>query len=206
MGSTRFTALALGALLAAALAGAPAAAQSKCTSAKHKALGKFLQSREGCLAKGAKAGTAVDPLCVAKAESKLQSAFIKAEQKADCLSNGDEDLIESLAVDFVLDMQQLLEPQPGVCCTQGIGCGWSVDAATCTGAGGTAGAAGSVCSGTGSCVAPPAVPGPCCEGVSFGGGTSCAAGPFDSTLCEMGGGTFFVDSICHQSRDCIELP
>jgi hypothetical protein len=176
------------------------------TSAKLKAFGKFVQSQAGCQAKAAKTGEAVDTLCETKAEAKLQTAFAKAQQKADCVASGDDaDLIEAVAGAFVADTAAILEPPPGVCCSEGGLCGWAVDAATCIETAGVPGAAGTVCS-AGACSAPPAAPSPCCDGTSVSGATGCAAGPLGSSACEAAGGTFFVGSICPQSRECVQLP
>lgn len=65
---------------------APAAAQSKCTAAKYKAMGKKYASKLKCYSKAVTMNAAIDATCLQKAEAKFASDWAKAEAKGDCLT------------------------------------------------------------------------------------------------------------------------
>ena len=77
-------------LLAAALA-APAVAATdptaQCTAARLKAAGKEIAAVLKCHAKAAKAGTAVDAVCVTKARDKAAEKLAKATAAGGCLAS-----------------------------------------------------------------------------------------------------------------------
>jgi hypothetical protein len=74
---------------------APTPAQ-KCSATKIKASGKNGNGNGVCASKASKAGLAVDPLCLAKADDKLDRTFAKAELKGGCLTSGDAGTIGGL--------------------------------------------------------------------------------------------------------------
>jgi hypothetical protein len=80
------------------------------------------------------------------------------------------------------------------------------DAETCAFVSGEVGAPGTVCS-SDACVPPPAVDGPCCEGVVIPGEaeSTCLSSP---TLLEADctnlGGSFVGDAVCLPGRVCID--
>ena len=82
-----------------------------------------------------------------------------------------------------------------VCCNFMIGCNGGFLADTCDAADGVPGAAGTVCVGSGGCVAPPGTPGDCCQ---FPG--SCY--PWSSSACAEGGGTYHASAVCLGSGLC----
>lgn len=88
---TRNGILALGAaiLLAAGTADAQPTKESlTCSSAKLKAYGKDVGAKIKCYSKATSKGEPVDPLCLAKAETKTTEAFDKAELKGGCPVDG----------------------------------------------------------------------------------------------------------------------
>ncbi len=187
------------------LAGAPASAQveSKCLSGKLKGAGGAAQAQVNCEAKAAAKGLAVDPECVAKSQEKLLKAFEKAENKDDCIETADDAAAQAVVDAFVQELLGTLNPPPVICCSAGPACFYRPDAAACTAIPGyTPGADGSVCSGTGACVAPPASAGNCCEDASAGGFTFDCVGGIDGTSCGMAGGTFST-GVCSPSGDCL---
>jgi hypothetical protein len=201
----RFGGLVAWAFAGLLLAGAPASAQveSKCLSGKLKGAGGAAAAQANCEAKAAAKGLAVDPECVAKAAAKLQKAFDKAENKDDCINLGDDPATQAVVDDFVQELLDTLNPPPVICCSAGTACFYRPDAAACTAIPGyTPGADGSVCSGTGACVAPPATAGGCCDDASAGGFTFDCVGGIDSSSCGGAGGTFST-GVCSPSGDCL---
>jgi hypothetical protein len=199
-------ALALGwALLAASLA-APASAGSRCAAAKFQAAGRYLQGLAKCQAKATAKGGEVDPLCIAKAQSKLASAFAKAEGKDDCLTFGDVAPVQDVLDDPAGEaFEILLPPRARRCCYNPGGCFWAEDVSECETAGVSIGEPGSVCNGdTRECVPPPGVgSGTCCEDVAPAGFAqpTCVGRPM--LACNVIGGTEVPDSICHGSKRCL---
>jgi hypothetical protein len=193
------------ALLGAALAfsvAAPASAQvdSKCLAAKYKAAGKRLSQEAACHAKAASKGVVVDPACLAKAQAKFATAFGKAEGKTDCVETGDQGVTEDVLEELAEDLERTLSNSGGTCCVLGSQCFFADDATDCSLHSGTPGSEGSVCGSGGTCVAPPATPGACCEGTSFGLG--CLAGVIDGGGCMVVGGAFSPSAVCQPSGLC----
>jgi len=98
-------ALALAALLALgpAVALAKPAPAAKCAAAKRKATAKKIAAKLGCQAQAVLRNVAVDPLCVAKAESVFAKAFQRAESKGGCVG-GDATTVEGIADACVADV------------------------------------------------------------------------------------------------------
>jgi 5'-nucleotidase len=84
-------AIVLGILVAGLSNPVIAAGPSKCTDKKIKTAGKKVSGKANCVAKAVSKGLTVDPACLSKEDGKFTSAFIKAEDKGDCLADtGDE--------------------------------------------------------------------------------------------------------------------
>ncbi|MEE8310874.1 MAG: hypothetical protein V3R77_01365 [Candidatus Binatia bacterium] len=69
----------------------------KCEAAKLSAAGKAAAATLKCHAKAATKGTAVDPTCLQKAETKMAAAFSKAEKTVACPSVDDATSVNALA-------------------------------------------------------------------------------------------------------------
>jgi hypothetical protein len=69
----------------------------KCADAKAKAAAIAVCAQAQCGAKAVLGGTAVDPECLLKAESKLRASFAKADSKAACPGNADAALAAASA-------------------------------------------------------------------------------------------------------------
>lgn len=184
----------------------PAAAGSRCAAAKFQAAGRYLDGLAKCQAKATAKGTEPDVLCIAKVQSKLQSAFAKAEGKGDCLTLGDLVPVQDVVDDPAGEAFELLLPPPARrCCYTPGGCFYAEDVAECEVAGVTVGEVGSVCNGeTRVCVPPPPVgSGTCCEDVTLGAlsAPTCMGRPMLS--CTALGGTEVEDSLCHASKRCL---
>jgi hypothetical protein len=192
------------ALALSLLGAAPAFAQaapSKCNAAKFKATGAYAQAILGCQAKSLQKGAGPDLPCLAKAITKLEKAFTKAENKGDCNGSEGAATAQSQADAFRIALGEALLP-PLRCCAFTNACGWAVDEAACTGAGGTAGAEGTNCHGDmGTCEAGVPSSGPCCETQE----AACTAGP-DVTIgeCTATKGNGFVDGgVCLATGECL---
>jgi hypothetical protein len=150
----------------------------------------------------------VDPECAAKAAEKVANAFTKAEGKDDCVASGTPvaEAVDDQVEEMIVNINAILNPPPVVCCAlSGSICLYTADAAACTGAPfmGTAGAAGSVCTGNGTCAPPPAAAGSCCQDLNPGGTPiDCINGTFDSAGCASVGGTFST-AVCSPSGLCL---
>ena len=194
-------------ILAVALAflAAPAAAQeSKCTAAKHQAAGDYARALEACRAKALKKGVPIDPACDAKALAKLEKQFAKAEQKPDCIVTGEDAFAAAVGDGFVADTRAVLEKGQGVCCDLPVACGWARDPAHCTVHGGTEGPPGSVCDGSGTCVAQPASGGGCCENAgSEPPELTCSLSSQDDCAA-AGGDAYVAPAVCTTSR-CVRF-
>jgi hypothetical protein len=185
------------------LGAAPAFAQaapSKCNAAKFKATGAYAQAILGCQAKSIQKGEGIDLNCLAKAITKLEKAFAKAENKGDCGGSDGAATAQSYADAFRIDLGGLLPPQR--CCALSNRCGWFPDETSCVGAGGAAGAEGTSCDGTtGTCVAGAPSSGPCCQTPE----ATCTTGP-DVTIgeCTATNGNGFVDGgVCLATGECL---
>jgi hypothetical protein len=192
----------IGCLAIALGAVAPAAAQngpSKCTALKTKALGIYAQQLAGCKSKALGKGVASDPLCEAKALSKLQKTFEKAERKQDCLETNDDGFAARQAQDFLSRAKTVIEDE-AICCTiGGLQCLYVTAGADCDALEGAVGAAGSVCDGSGGCTAGPATGGTCCSDIELG--TGCAIGTTEPN-CALNGGTFLSGGACRPVGTC----
>ena len=188
---------------------APAGAQtqSKCLSSQLKASGAYAAAQASCEAKAAAKGEAVDPACLAKALEKAEKGLTKAEGKEDCIVTGapSNSAVEARVDELVEDIVKILNPPPVICCQSSGLCLYTTDAAACAAGplSGTPGAAGSVCTGDGTCAAPPAVAGGCCQDFSTGGvDFDCINGTFSGAECSGVGGTFST-AICTPSGLCL---
>jgi len=93
----------------------------KCAEAKIRAVRKKTDAKLACQAIAVRKGTAVNPLCVAKAEAVFLTAFARAEAKGGCSNpNGESATMSERDVDaFVVDVGSLLTP----CSPLGSACG-----------------------------------------------------------------------------------
>ena len=79
----------------------PVATASHCAALKLKAAGKKAKSKLACHGKTMRNGLAVDPSCLAKAETRFTADFAKAEAHPPCLTTSDAAAIESEVDDLV---------------------------------------------------------------------------------------------------------
>lgn len=93
----------------------------KCAEAKIRAVRKKVNAKLTCQAIAIRKRTAVNPLCLARAEASFLTAFARAEAKGGCFDpNGEsETRAESRINDFIDDIGSLLIP----CSPQGSTCG-----------------------------------------------------------------------------------
>lgn len=84
--------LSLLAIATPARASDPAA---NCAAAKQRAAAKKADAKLKCVGKATATGTAVDPLCLSKAEAKFESAFVKADARGGCLTINDAASVEA---------------------------------------------------------------------------------------------------------------
>jgi hypothetical protein len=182
--------------------------RSRCTKKKLKALGSYFRAVARCEAKAVKSAGTADVVCVARAQSRLQSAFTRAERKSDCIARGEvmparDEADAGLQLAFTV-----LEPPPSVCCAAAMFCTWFPDAASCTAVGGSPGAPGTVCDGTtATCAAPPAGEAGCCQDFLNlqAQELTCLVGPgIDAASCAAASATWISDAVCLPSRLCID--
>ena len=83
-----------------------------CAAAKLRAAGKKASSKLKCEAKATSKGTAVDPLCLGKAETKFGGKWGKAEAQGGCATTNDQATIEAKVDAFVLDVTAELPAVP----------------------------------------------------------------------------------------------
>lgn len=83
---------------------------ANCAAAKQKAAAKKLNDKVKCHGKAIKKGLDVDPACLAKAESKFDVSFAKAEGKGGCVTEGDAASIELLIDDTLAQLLAALPP------------------------------------------------------------------------------------------------
>jgi hypothetical protein len=96
----------------------PPPGPSRCTATKLKEAGKKASAKASCQAKAAAKGLAVDPACLAKAETKFDAAWAKAEAKGDCLTTADAAAIEAKVDAHIADLVTELtggNPGPSKC-------------------------------------------------------------------------------------------
>jgi hypothetical protein len=149
-------------LLTLAVTAAPAAAQSKCTAAQYKAMGKKYLSKLKCYSKAVTQNVPVDVTCLQTAEGKFATKWAAAVGKGDCVNAASEAQGES-SVDACVDVAEALLQPPPVCPVDG--------SATACEAVSVAGACADCCGGIAGC-------GTCFEAV----GGSCTS-PLDNTDC-----------------------
>jgi hypothetical protein len=177
-------------------------AQTKCTSAQVKAIGKHVAAVLKCHAKAAKKGAAVDLLCLGKAESALAKAFTIAAKKDDCLAPVEPGPLLTLGTETANLAADILVPETTFCCEIPEGCFYAEDAADCTTLGGAAGTG--ECDGDGTCKAPPLADGGCCQSVpNLGTALRCIGGA-TSIECTNLQGEFVADGLCTMGQACIE--
>lgn len=152
-----------GSLLAFAVTAAPAAAQSKCTAAQYKAMGKKYLSKLKCYSKAVTQNVPVDATCLQTAEDKFTTKWAAALDKGDCYKNVSEAQGEG-AVDTCVGAAETLLGA-AICAVDG-------SATACT-AVSIAGACATCCGGIGGCG--------CTEAVGFG----CALAQ-DNDDCAVG--------------------
>ena len=215
--------LALSAIpLVLATTAAPAAAQSKCTAAKYKEMGKKYASKTKCYAKAVQKNLPVDPNCLLKAEQKFALKWAKAEEKGDCLTVVDEVTGEGI-VDFCVNVTvsalgtgmasttttttttstTSTTAEPLICFDNMpiplFNCGVMTAEYADGFGGGTPGSAGEVCGASGTCQPPPATGGDCCQY----GSSICLMMIGDSSICNAGlGGTLVPGTVCQASGLC----
>jgi hypothetical protein len=83
-----------------------------CPSRKVKATGKKVDRKLKCHDKAASLGITVDPLCLAKAETKFADDFSRADTSPPCFATGDAAAIEADVDVFVDGLVALLRPSP----------------------------------------------------------------------------------------------
>lgn len=102
------------ALFAVVVLGATAATAAdlgaNCAAAKQKAAAKKLNDKVKCHGKAIKKNIEVDAACLAKAETKFETSFSKAEGKGGCATVGDVDTIELLIDDTLTQLLNALPP------------------------------------------------------------------------------------------------
>ncbi len=88
----------------------------KCAAAKLKATGEKAKKKLECRAKAVKDGVAVDPDCLAKAETEFEKKFDEAEAKGGCYTTDDAATIEAKTDTFVAGCPD------GAACDDGVFC------------------------------------------------------------------------------------
>jgi len=194
------SALALLALLfAAAASPAHAQTESKCTALKLKAAGEYFAAVSKCRSKGVAQGEGSDPMCVVDASDRLARRISKAERRGDCLTT-EVELPVSGVLDQAVDAVHLvLVP---TCCDLGNQCTW-LSEDFCLTRLGTPGGPGTVCGGSGDCVAPPAQAGPCCEDASLTRGLRVCLANETEVDCGAREGTWSASALCRPNQTCV---
>jgi hypothetical protein len=198
--AARVLAFALALVAAPAGAGDGPIPPSKCTAAKHAAYGRYVSGQEACIAKGRKRGGALSVECFEKNAAKLAKALASAEKKGDCVQLGNAALVLSVSDLFESQLTGILETE-AICCEITGRCAYTQNAGQCLNYGGTAGAAGTTCSGTGACVAEAPTPGTCCTAEGL-----CVGGPFTEPECDTFVGTFEPNALCLPNQSCLAFP
>jgi hypothetical protein len=85
---------------------------AKCANAKLKATAKKASDKLACHAKAVVTGAAVDPDCLAKAETKFTRAFTRAELAGGCFTTGDALVLEAVVDAFVSEAAVMLPTGP----------------------------------------------------------------------------------------------
>ena len=198
------TRLALGTMLLMLLVAAPASragaqADSKCSALKLKAAGAYFAALGKCRSKAVAKAEPTDARCTVAASDQLARAISKAERRGDCLTLEVELPVSEALADAAERVHLILAP---TCCALESQCTW-LSEDSCTGRLGTPGAPGTVCSGAGTCSAPPAEARPCCEDSSLGRGTRVCLGNAAEVDCTAGDGTFSASALCRPNQTCV---
>lgn len=191
------------AILAAVAVDGPVLAQSKCASLQLSAAGLAARRYAACAARAADTGAALDQACLDAAADKLRRKWQRAVSRADCPAAASADDAQAVVEQFLGALLALTLPSAAAhCCDTGATCfaAPSIDASTCPfELLGTLGPPGSVCSGAGDCVVPPASGGPCCE-LPY----TCVTGSTtDAPNCTAAGGTFHASAVCDANGHCV---
>ncbi len=193
----------------------PPGAFAKCAAAKQKTAGKTAAAKLGCHAKATKAGSAVDPDCLAKADAKLAATFAKEEDKTGlggCATFGVAPSVAARVDAFVANVLRAtpVVVPPARCCANG-GSAFCADlalaneSACASGYAGTLAGPGLVCDGaSGTCLeARTAVTTGCCDAFTNPPGAGlCLEGPGAAAECVAVGGTFHGNEKCLPSGAC----
>jgi hypothetical protein len=197
--------LLVGALLAAMPSGARAGQTpaQKCSVAKSKAAAKKIEAKLKCQQRAVQEGTAVDPACVATAETKFNEAIAKAEAPGGCAMSGDGATIEAAVdscVDSIATLTTGMPSNPGCCSFPPQSAnvpfpGCTMDLALCPSLSGTVESG--VCRNDGTC-GPATGPGACCN---FAPGEclvvdSSGLTQATQTACSLISGTFASNAVC----------
>jgi predicted dienelactone hydrolase len=210
--------VALAASLTTDVVGAtPPGSVAKCAAAKQKNAGKTAAAKLGCWAKATKAGGAVDPACLDKAQAKLVAAFAKEESKAPgCNAFGVVGAIGPRIDAFVASVVNGTPAvTPAARCCEHAGNGYCADVPgadaldTCTNSlGGELSGPALVCDGaTAGCVEKraPTTTG-CCDSYVLPGpepvSGRCFEGPGAATQCGLIFGTYHDAAKCLPSGGC----
>ena len=183
-----------------------ATAVTICTAAKVRAAGKRVFDQAKCHQKAFLVGTAVDPGCLAKAETRFFAALARADLAGPCPGTAVEfdtitaQCVESIATCGVTTTTPTTTttsttaiPGVGMCCQGSILCTQTDRSDGCAAFGATPGAPGTVCDGTGACATPPVASGPCCQV----DGRFCLGGPsLNQSNCASLNGTFSASATC----------
>jgi hypothetical protein len=177
---------------------------ASCVAAKMKASGQRVLDEAKCHRKALLVAAAVEPGCLARADTRFAGALARAELGGPCPGSAWElDAIVGSCVDSIVtsgstttttssSTSTTVVPGPGTCC-QGASLCMQVDV-DCSVFGAEPGAPGTVCDGTsGACAVPPVAGGPCCHV----DGLFCLAGPtLNATTCTSLTGSFSPTAQC----------
>ncbi len=183
-----------------------------CTAAKVRAAGKLVFDQAKCHQRALLVATAVDPGCLAKAETRFLAAVTRAELAGPCPGTMvafdaiTAECVESIATcgatttPTTTTTSTTAIPQGGLCCQGSILCTQTDSPDGCAAFGAAPGALGTMCDGTGACATPPVAGGPCCQV----DGRFCLAGPsLNQSNCASLNGTFSASATCTASG-CVQ--
>lgn len=91
-------------------ASSPPPPPAACLQAKLKASGKRASGKMSCWARAAARNVAADENCLARAESKFDGAFVKAELRGDCARTGDAAAVAAAVDTCVQNVVDLVQP------------------------------------------------------------------------------------------------
>jgi hypothetical protein len=186
-------------LLAAGASPAHAQAESRCSAQKLKAAGVYFAALARCRSKAVAKAVPTDTACTEKAAMKLAAAIERAEGKGDCLTLEAELPVSEPLAAAAAAVHLILAP---TCCALASQCAW-LSEESCVSRKGTPGAPGTVCSGSGACVAPPAQAGACCEDAVLGRSMRICLGNAVEGDCTAQDGTFSASAFCRPNQTCV---